>query len=138
LPKARVPPLPLARGGRENLIFLPPPYLKVGGGGISLFEYNNYKDQYCLSNKEWNFREEAIKYCLIDCISLYQILSKFNHLIFKEFKINLIKYPTLSSLAFGIFPSALLRGRLAQGPYPFYSYFRIKIRMAPSEGELIS
>jgi hypothetical protein len=57
--------------------------LAKGKGGISLLEYNNYKDQYCLSNKEWNFREEAIKYCSIDYVSLFQILTKFNHLIFK-------------------------------------------------------
>jgi hypothetical protein len=43
----------------------------------------------------WDFKEEAIKYCSIDCISLFQILSKFNQLIFDHFKINITKYPTL-------------------------------------------
>jgi hypothetical protein len=33
-------------------------------------------------NKIWFFRTEAINYCFIDCISLYEILIKFNNLIF--------------------------------------------------------
>jgi DNA polymerase elongation subunit (family B) len=74
--------------------------------GISLLEYNNYKDQY--KDKIWDFREEAIKYCNIDCISLYEILSKFNQLIFNQFKFNIVKYPTLSSLAFAIFRTHFL------------------------------
>ena len=73
---------------------------------ISLEEYSNYKDQF--KNKAWDFKEESEKYCILDCISLYQILSKFNQLIFNSFKINITKYPTLSSLAFGIFRTHFL------------------------------
>ena len=36
----------------------------------------------------WNFKEEAIKYCLIDCICLHEIIVKFNDLVYKEFKLN--------------------------------------------------
>lgn len=43
--------------------------------------------------------EEAIKYCEQDCISLYQVMSKFNDLMFEEFSINMNKYPTISSLS---------------------------------------
>jgi len=53
----------------------------------------------------WNFKTEAIKYCELDCISLFQILSKFNQLIFNQFNINIGKYPTLPSLSFAIFRS---------------------------------
>jgi hypothetical protein len=73
---------------------------------ISLIEYESYKEQF--KGKIWNFKNEAIKYCSIDCISLYQILSKFNKLIFDYFKINIVKYPTLSSLAFAIFRTHFL------------------------------
>jgi len=73
---------------------------------ISLIEYDSYKEQF--KDKNWIFKDEAIKYCEIDCISLYQILNKFNQLIFNHFKINMIKYPTLSSLAFGIFRTHFL------------------------------
>src|SRR6266850_1199484 len=48
-------------------------------------------------------RDESIRYCEIDCISLYQVIIKFNELIFELFNINIHKYPTLSSLAFAIF-----------------------------------
>jgi DNA polymerase elongation subunit (family B) len=69
-------------------------------------EYINYKNLFI--NKIWDFKEESIKYCNLDCVSLYHILSKFNKLIFDLFNINIIKYPTLSSLAFGIFRSHFL------------------------------
>ena len=68
---------------------------------INLDEYNQYKYQFI--GIPWNFKDEAIKYCNIDCISLYQILTKFNELIFNHFDVNITKYPTLPSLAFGIF-----------------------------------
>lgn len=77
------------------------PDFKYFSKDVSLEEYNNYKDSFY--NKLWSFREEAIKYCLLDCISLYQILTKFNELIHNNFQLNINDYPTLSSLAFGIF-----------------------------------
>jgi DNA polymerase type B, organellar and viral len=48
---------------------------------------------------------EAIKYCKMDCISLYQVILKFNSLIFGNFNKNIHNYPTLPSLAFAIFRS---------------------------------
>jgi hypothetical protein len=50
-------------------------------------------------------RDETIRYCEIDCISLYQVLFKFNELIFNLFSLNIFKFPTLSSLAFAIYRS---------------------------------
>jgi hypothetical protein len=64
-------------------------------------EYENYKEIF--TNKIWNFKEESIKYCIKDCIALYQILWKFNKLIYKKFHLNIVEYPTLPSLAFSIF-----------------------------------
>jgi len=52
---------------------------------------------------------ETIKYCEIDCVSLYQIITKFNELVFEKFKIDIHKYPTLSSLAFAIFRTHFLK-----------------------------
>jgi hypothetical protein len=68
---------------------------------ITFDQYNNYKDQY--KNKIWSFKKEAIKYCILDCISLHQILVKFNTLIFNKFKLNINNYPTLPSLSFNLF-----------------------------------
>jgi hypothetical protein len=51
----------------------------------------------------WNFKEEAIKYCELDCVSLHQILTKFSNLIFNEFKTDPIKKAlTLPALAMRI------------------------------------
>jgi DNA polymerase type B, organellar and viral len=78
------------------------PDIKYFGNKITLEEYNNYSKKF---NNNWNLREETIKYCNIDCISLYQVIIKFNNLIFGLFKINIHKYPTLPSLAFAIYRS---------------------------------
>lgn len=69
-------------------------------------EYNIYSEQF---NNNWSLINESIKYCEIDCISLHQIISKFSVLIFDLFKINIHKYPTLSSLAFTIFRTHFLK-----------------------------
>jgi hypothetical protein len=45
----------------------------------------------------------------LDCISLYQELSKFNTVIFERFKLDINKYPTLPSLSFAIFRSQYLK-----------------------------
>jgi len=74
---------------------------------IPAVEYENYKKQYI--NKIWNFKEEANKYCIIDCIALYQILVKFNQLIWDKFKINIGKFPTIPSLTFNLFISKYLK-----------------------------
>lgn len=52
---------------------------------------------------------ETLKYCELDCILLYQIIDKFSDSIFKSFRIDILKYPTLSSLAFAIFRSNFLK-----------------------------
>lgn len=74
---------------------------------ISKSEYLNYCETF--KNKSWNLRVEIIKYCEIDCISLYQVITKFNELIFEKFQIDIHKYPTLSSLAFAIFRTHFLK-----------------------------
>lgn len=59
--------------------------------------YNSLKNEY--KNKLWNFKDEAIKYCLQDCISLHQILIKFSNLVFNKFKIDHKKILTAPALA---------------------------------------
>jgi hypothetical protein len=74
---------------------------------ITIDEYNKYCEQF---NNNWNLKNESIKYCEQDVISLYQILVKFNNMIFELFKISIHKFPTLSSIAFGIFRTHFLLG----------------------------
>lgn len=73
--------------------------------GVTLEEYNQFKSEF---KGNWVFRDEAIKYCEQDCITLYQVINKFNELIFERFKKNIWPYPTLPSLALAIFRSNFL------------------------------
>lgn len=70
---------------------------------ISLFN-NISNDEYTsLISNNWNLKNETIKYCELDCKVLHQVLTKFNILIFSKWKINVHRFPTLSSLALAIF-----------------------------------
>jgi len=73
---------------------------------VSMEDYNKYRNSFI--GKTWNFKIEAIKYCELDCKSLFQILTKFNILIFNRFKLSINNYPTLPSLSFAIFRSQYL------------------------------
>ena len=54
-------------------------------------------------NKMWDFKQEAIKYCKLDCQTLHEIIVKFNELIFNHFKIDAHKALTLPALAMRIY-----------------------------------
>jgi hypothetical protein len=72
---------------------------------ISLSEYNNYVlERFNI----WNFRKELLYYNMVDCIALYEILIKFNELIYEKFGLNVFNYPTLPSLAFAIYRSSFM------------------------------
>jgi len=61
-------------------------------------EYNDYCVRY--KGKLWNLRRELYLYCERDCIALHQIMVKFHKQIHDLLKIDITKYPTLSSIAF--------------------------------------
>jgi hypothetical protein len=69
--------------------------------GLSLSEYGLIKANY--KGKMWNFQQEAINYCKLDCKVLHEIIVKFNELIFNEFKVNIHSVLTLPSLAMKIY-----------------------------------
>jgi hypothetical protein len=73
---------------------------------IPLSEYGKIIIEF--NRKEWNFKNEAIKYCRIDCIALFDVLIKFNELIFDHFQVNANKCLTLPSLAMRIFKSKFM------------------------------
>ena len=54
--------------------------------GVTLEEYNIFKSTF---KGSWNFRRESIKYCEQDCRTLYQILIKFNKMIYDKFSVNI-------------------------------------------------
>lgn len=55
------------------------------------------------TGKTWDFKEESTKYCKLDCKALHEVLSKFNELVFEEFKVNMTSCLTLPSLAMKIY-----------------------------------
>lgn len=84
----------------NNLDYIGPvPDLKYFNN-VSKEDYLEYSKQF---NNNWSLKNEAIKYCLIDCVSLHQVISKFADMIFELFGRSIHHYPTLPSLAFAIF-----------------------------------
>ena len=74
-------------------------------GNIPKKAYNEINENFIINN--WNFMAESIKYCVVDCTSLFHILTKFNNLIFDLFMINIHEVLTLPSLAMKIFRTRL-------------------------------
>ena len=73
---------------------------------ITKEEYFNYCNSFV--NKTWNLKYESLKYCNQDVKTLYQVIDKFSEHIFVNFRLDIVKYPTLSSLAFAIYRSKFL------------------------------
>jgi len=74
--------------------------------GITLKEYELFLKEY--ANITWNFRDESIKYCKLDCKCLFEILVHFNELIFKHFRVNIDYSLTLPALAMRIYKSQFM------------------------------
>jgi DNA polymerase type B, organellar and viral len=72
----------------------------------NISDFINYRKQF--TYKPWNLREEAIRYCEQDCVTLHQVISKFSYKIFDKFRVDIHKYPTMSSLTFGNFRTNFL------------------------------
>lgn len=68
---------------------------------VSKKDYQDYLNSFL--GRTWNLEAETVKYCVMDCISLHQVMSKFSEMIYNLFEIDINKYPTVSSLAFAIF-----------------------------------
>ena len=75
-------------------------------GNISHKEYNDMLSTY--SKKPWSFMEESLKYCRIDCIALFEVLTTFNELVFNQFSVNIHKSLTLPSLAMRVYKSKFM------------------------------
>ena len=78
---------------------------------ISNEDYGYIIDKWIEENpnsNDWNFKDEAIKYCKIDCKSLFEVLVKFNELIFNQFKVNVHGSLTLPALAMRIYKTQFI------------------------------
>jgi len=67
----------------------------------------NYKEWSVLKSifgkKMWNFQQEAIKYCKLDCASLHEVLTLFNQEFFSKYQINIYSCLTAPSLAMRLY-----------------------------------
>jgi hypothetical protein len=70
----------------------------------------NFKSVDNLNNKGLLFfKDELTLYCKNDCFILYKIIQNFNQLIFDKWNLNINNFPTLPSVAMGLFRSKFLR-----------------------------
>jgi len=74
---------------------------------IKIKEYKEYCNNF--KDKDWNLREETLKYCNQDVKSLYLVIKKFSQQIFDLFRISVINSPTLSSLSFTIYRTIFMK-----------------------------
>ena len=74
---------------------------------FTMEDYKNYCNTF-KSNK-WNLKKELIKYCEIDTIALHQVITKFRMKIYNLFEVDITKYPTISSLTFGIYRTVFMK-----------------------------
>ena len=90
---------------------------------ISKEQYKEYCKDF--QGLEWNLKDETIKYCIQDCVSLHQVISKFRSLIFECYSLDVLDYPTLSSLSFSIYRSGFMpKDSLAQISGSMYAHLK--------------
>jgi DNA polymerase type B, organellar and viral len=81
--------------------------------GLTINDYETLVGKF--KGKVWNFKDESIKYCKLDCQCLHEILTSFNELIFKHFKLNINISLTLPALAMRIYKSQFMpEGKIYQ------------------------
>lgn len=79
-------------------------FIKANTPYFTLEDYDKYKGNY----NTWNLKKELSKYCEQDCIALYEVVIKFKTEIFENFRVDVSNFPTLPSLAYGIYRSSFL------------------------------
>lgn len=76
---------------------------------LNLDQYKDYVTHIKNSGKEWNLREETIKYCIQDCVTLYQVLDSFFKENFENSRVNPSKYVSLPSLSLANFRTNFIK-----------------------------
>lgn len=99
-------PHSFVNAGNLNYIGDVPAYSYFDQSKVTLSEYQDYVKRF--NKGQWDLRAEAVKYCELDCKSLYEVIMTFANFIYSEFSVNLSLCPTLPSLAFRIFRTHFL------------------------------
>jgi hypothetical protein len=68
---------------------------------ITMGEYNTYISK--ITDNNWDLKAELTKYCINDCIALWQVMYIYTVEYFNEFNINLKDHPTVSSHAYRLY-----------------------------------
>jgi hypothetical protein len=66
-----------------------------------LEKYHKYIQAHTKNN--WDLKQELIKYCEQDVISLHMVILTFTKEIYDKFRVNILNYPTLPSIAFALY-----------------------------------
>lgn len=89
--------------GVDVLKTIEPVYQGNINSPFNMCDLTHYNKDVEIINEISLWKENVIKYCETDCISLYQILIKFRDLVFNKWDLFIENYPTTPSLSFGIF-----------------------------------
>jgi len=84
-----------------NYFYHPDPTTQSKAYLLWVDKYNKYIQAYTKNN--WDLKQELIKYCEQDVISLHMVILTFTKEIFNKFKVNVLNYPTLPSIAFALY-----------------------------------
>ncbi len=103
-------PYDFAREETINYRGFVPDYETFPQSKVSPQDYMNYAINFSPyeGSRIWSMRTETIKYCVIDCIALHQIMESFLEKIRGEFMLEASRYPTASSIASAVFRSNFL------------------------------
>lgn len=103
--------------------------------GITLEQHLELSKEFSLLNIKWSFKDEAIKYCNLDCKCLYEILIELNNYTFTKWNINIHTCLTAASVSMKIFKSQFMP-KLPDGVkiYQISGQVEKEIRMAYTGG----
>ena len=87
----------------ENPKLIEPVFIGEGYDNYKMNDLSHYTKEIEKINDFNIWKDKIEKYCITDCISLYQVIYKFRELIIDKFNIDILNYPTIPSLAFAIY-----------------------------------
>jgi len=93
----------------ETFLSDSPELMKMDNDVIMSYILNPAKFSLLSTHGKIEIMNQIREYCIQDCIALSHIIHRFALLIFKDYKINIHKYPTISSLAMGIYLTKYLK-----------------------------
>jgi hypothetical protein len=101
---------PYSFPGSTNLNYIGPvPSLSLSYYNDDSITSTTYTKLYSDHSTTWSIRKETLSYLTSDLISLYQIILNMNDVIFSSYRLNITNFPTISSLAFGLFRSNFMK-----------------------------